>query len=130
MPGAKRDEFLLLLIDVNPVARQNIDVVFRVHHEIFEGHRGAAPVPLKHDPGRVARSGDAARAGDGIENTVAGAGHLEPRMRSGVFTEPTTLISDVRCCDQGHDNLRLDRAILDLLDDIVLNLDVGRGRPP
>ena len=114
----------MFLIDVNAVAGLDIDVVRRVHDQIFERHGGAFAIALEHDPGGVALVLDAAGARDGVEDAVAGAGrgHSEAKRRVHLANDADERGPLLR---QADDDLRLDRAVLDFLDDLVLDFDIG-----
>src|SRR5208283_904588 len=116
-------ESLLLLIDIDSVAGQYIDVIFRIHHEIFERYGGAPAAPLEHDPARIARSGDTARARDGVENPVLSSRHWDRKTKRRTNRADHT---DQRSplLRQRDDDLGFDRPVLDLVDDIVLDLDI------
>ncbi len=90
-----------------------------------EGHRGPVAVPLQHHPGVLALVSEATGAGDVVKHALARRlGRKAARYHRRVYLAED---ADERGVlgRQRHHHLRLDRPILDAIDNDLLDL---RGR--
>ena len=115
---AEGHEGALILIDVQRIARRDEDVLARVPHEIDEIDCALEAVTLQRDEFFVTGIADAAGARNRVEHTVAGRVDRDLAGRADVADD-----GDLgrRLRDDGDDRLRVDRAILQLVDDVLLD---------
>ena len=123
----ERQEGLRLPIQIDRIVGMHVDIVDRLINQRAKGGDGALAASLQEHPGFSAgspgRASDRHQAGpaDDVEHALGRGGRGNPRRAS--------LAQDADhgrlLFDHGHNDLRLDRAVLEGRDNGVLHLDLG-----
>ena len=116
--GAEGHERALILIDIERVAWLDEHVLVRILHQIDEIDRPLRAVTLQSDEFLVAGIANAAGARNCVEHPIA---RRIDRNLAGIVDLAQHGDLRRRLADDGYDRLRFDRAVLQLVDDVLLN---------